>query len=150
MKVDNIRQIVEEYLKDTSLFPVTVTLSDSNRISVLIDGDSGVKVSDCMGLNRHLEKELDRDKEDFSLEVSSYGVGSPLLMPRQYIKNTGRLLEVHTLEGERFTGRINTADEEGVEMTIQPEGKRARKAVPQEVIRISYDQIDRSVIMIEF
>ena len=70
---------------------------EDNQIKVIIDGDNGVLVEDCMFVSRAIEHNLDREEEDFSLEVASAGAASPLTHTRQYIKNIGRTLEVKTI-----------------------------------------------------
>jgi ribosome maturation factor RimP len=148
---ENINGIVEEHLLGTGLFPVQVSITGSNEIHILIDGDQGVTVADCIALNRYLEQQLDREVEDYSLEVSSYGVGNPLLMPRQYIRNTGRLLELTTRQGEVVKGRITKADQECVTLTIAPERTRGRKVSGEIEERVMlYDTIERSIVLIEF
>jgi ribosome maturation factor RimP len=148
---EHIRKIVEDHLSETALFPVSVNITGSNEIHILIDGDRGVTVSDCISLNRYLEQQIDREAEDYSLEVSSYGVGNPLLMPRQYIRNIGRLLELTTNEDEVLKGRITSADETGVTLSIEPERKRGRKGSDETEERaLTYDTIDKAKILIEF
>jgi len=152
MDKGKVERIVWEHLEGTPHFLVSVTVSELNQISVLIDGDEGVTVADCIKLSRHIESQLDRDQEDYALEVSSYGVGNPLLLPRQYIRNTGRLLEVHTLDGRELVGRIIQADETGVHLAPEPVRKKG-KLVPQpepSEVRLGYEEIGKSTIMIEF
>ena len=72
------------------LFLIDFTIGTGNKIHVVIDGDKGVTVSDCISISRAIEHNLDREQEDFSLEVMSYGAASPLLKARQYVKNIGR------------------------------------------------------------
>ncbi len=148
---EHIRKIVEDHLDGTELFPVSVNITGSNEIHILIDGDRGVTVSDCISLNRYLEQQMDREAEDYSLEVSSYGVGNPLLMPRQYIRNIGRLLELTTSAGEVLRGRITRADMTGVTLTIEPERKRGRKVSGEEQEKeLLYSLIEKAKILIEF
>ena len=54
----------------------------------------GLPLKDCMKVSRAIEHNLDREEEDFSLEVASAGATSPLVLPRQYTKNIGRKLKV--------------------------------------------------------
>ena len=100
-----LREKVESLLQDffeenNSLFLIDLGVDGNKRISVIIDGDEGVTVNDCIEVSRHIEHNLDRNEEDFSLDVASAGVSEPLLLPRQYKKNIGRKLAVTTSEGK--------------------------------------------------
>lgn len=97
-KVENLLQ--EAFEENNSLFLIELSIDDANHISVVIDGDNGVSVNDCIAVSRKIEHNLDRDEEDFSLDVASAGVSRPLSMPRQYRKNIGRKLAVTTLDGK--------------------------------------------------
>lgn len=101
-KVENLLE--EAFEENNSLFLIELKIDGSNHISVVIDGDQGVTVNDCIAVSRKIEHNLDREEEDFSLEVTSAGVSQPLQYPRQYKKNIGRKLAVVTskdkMEGE--------------------------------------------------
>ncbi|WP_324719975.1 ribosome assembly cofactor RimP [Salinimicrobium sp. HB62] len=109
-KVEKLLQ--EAFEENNSLFLIELNVNDANHITVIIDGDKGVSVNDCIAVSRKIEHNLDREEEDFSLDVSSAGVSSPLEMPRQYQKNIGRTLAVTTVNGEKFEGEL-AAFEEG-------------------------------------
>ena len=88
-----------------------MTITDSFKIIVNLDGDNGVALQDCIDVSRAIENNLDREEQDFSLEVASVGVGSPLKMVRQYKKNVGRTLIVklatQTIEAELVEANDN-------------------------------------------
>jgi len=90
------RSLEEALVEKPSLFLIDVTISDSFKITVTLDGDSGVALQDCIDISRYIENNLDREECDFSLEVASAGVSSPLKNSRQYKKNIGRTLQVET------------------------------------------------------
>ena len=94
-----------------SLFLIDIAISTAFKISVNIDGDEGVDLQDCIYISRAIENNLDREEQDFSLEVASVGIGSPLKMVRQYIKNIGRTLIVklatETIEAELVEANDN-------------------------------------------
>jgi ribosome maturation factor RimP len=81
-----INQLIDEVLADSPLFLVDLKVSGRNQILVYLDGDNGVPISSCVQVSRHIESSLDREVEDFELEVSSIGVDKPLVMPRQFKK----------------------------------------------------------------
>ena len=96
-----IQGLVEEYIKGTGLFLVAVKVSSSNRISVLADKNEGITIDECAAIHRHIEKNLDRDKEDFELQVSSPGLDLPFEVIEQYFKNEGKKVEVIDNEGSK-------------------------------------------------
>ena len=109
---DKVNDLLTEVLLDKpSVFLIDLTITDSFKIIVNIDGDNGVVLQDCIDVSRAIENNLDREEQDFSLEVASVGVGSPLKMVRQYKKNVGRTLIVklatQTIEAELVEANDN-------------------------------------------
>lgn len=109
---DKVNDLLTEVLQDKpSVFLTDLTITDSFKIIVNIDGDNGVALQDCIDVSRAIENNLDREEQDFSLEVASVGVGSPLKMVRQYKKNVGRTLIVklatQTIEAELVEANDN-------------------------------------------
>ncbi|MGB0196403.1 MAG: ribosome assembly cofactor RimP, partial [Flavobacteriales bacterium] len=74
INANTVRELAEAYLAGGTGFLVDVRVSDGNAISILLDDDEGTSIEKCMALSRHLESMLDRDAEDFSLDVSSPGL----------------------------------------------------------------------------
>ena len=84
---EKVTQLLEQALeKNKSLFLIDLRISESNQIMVVIDGDNGVTLKDCIAVSREIEHNLDREETDFSLEVTSAGVSEPLTLVRQYKK----------------------------------------------------------------
>ena len=109
---DRVNDLLTEVLLDKpAVFLIDLTITDSFKIIVNIDGDNGVVLQDCIDISRAIESNLDREEQDFSLEVASVGVGSPLKMVRQYKKNVGRSLivklETQTIEAELVEANDN-------------------------------------------
>jgi len=115
----NIEALVAEVLDAETEFLVAVNVTGSNHIVVVIDGDNGVPIKRCVEISRHIEGNLDREIEDFELEVSSAGVTSPLLLARQYIKNVGRMVDVLLNSGENFQGKLIAASETHFSIVFQ-------------------------------
>lgn len=103
---EQIVELVNEKINGTHLFLIDVKVLPGNKIEVYIDGDNGLAINDCVDISRHIEKSLDREVEDFSLEVSSPGATQPLKMTRQYIKHIGRDLELKLNDGSTLTGTL--------------------------------------------
>ncbi|NER12689.1 ribosome assembly cofactor RimP [Leptobacterium flavescens] len=114
---DKVQTLLDEAFDEyKSLFLIDFTISSDNKIRVIMDGDNGVTLDDCIKVSRHIEHNLDREEEDFSLEVMSPGATEPIKHNRQYAKNVGRKLEVKTLENEKFEGTLVNVAEEGVKL----------------------------------
>lgn len=119
---------INEFLGDGDKFLVDIRISTRNKLMVFIDGDKGVSISDCAQLSRYIESLLDREKEDFELEVSSVGVGTPLKMIRQYRNNAGRLMLIIFHDGTRQKGRLVEVADQGIriEKEIVKKGKKKK------------------------
>ncbi|WP_372944594.1 ribosome assembly cofactor RimP [Muriicola sp.] len=116
MLKEEVKARLDQILQENpSLFLIDFTVSPSQHIKVVIDGDEGVTLEDCMKVSRAIEHNLDREATDFSLEVTSPGATEPLEMPRQYTKNVGRKLEVKTSE-TTITGTLVSASAEGIKL----------------------------------
>ncbi|MGV8135844.1 MAG: ribosome assembly cofactor RimP [Mangrovibacterium sp.] len=147
-----IIQLTEEKLKEDQ-FIVEVTVSQANQISVLLDSDKGVTIDDCIQLSRHIEGNLDREAEDFELQVSSAGLGQPFKVHRQYVKNREREVEVVLINGQKQTGILKGADESGFDLEISKsekvEGQKKKQLVTR-TLRIQFDEAKTVKNIIKF
>lgn len=142
----HILEIVDNELsKSEDKFVVGLKVTSDNRIFVDIDGDNGVNIDDCIALSRAIESQLDRDVEDFELNVSSAGADSPLKMPRQYRRHIGRELAVVMPDGERLQGELTEADD--TQFVIRTKG--TKKVAPQEH-RLTYRDIKTAQVVLQF
>jgi len=114
-----IEGLVKEYINGAGLFLVSVKVSSANRIIVLADKNEGITIDECAALHRYIEKSLDRDKEDFELQVSSPGLDIPFGVIEQYFKNDGKKVEVIDFEGSKFTGKLKNVTEGGFELETE-------------------------------
>jgi len=107
--------LLDEALSENdSLFLVSLDFNKDDRINIIIDGDKGINLKECIRISRHIEHSLDEDEtEDFSLEVSSPDITDPIKNIRQYNKNVGRILKVKT-EAEKFEGTLVKVDDEHI------------------------------------
>ncbi len=148
-----ISQLVEDKLALSGSYLVDVVVKPGNLIVVEIDNDEGVNIDDCVELSRYIEAHLDRDKEDFELEVSSAGITSPFKVLRQYIKNIGKEVEVQLKNGTKWKGLLKSADGQGIVITVEkqvkPEGKK-RKVTVQEDLSYTFDEIKYTKYIISF
>ena len=134
-----IENLVSEYIKGTDIFLVAVKVSGSNRISVTVDTAAGISLDQCADLHRKIESGLDRNSEDFELQVSSPGLDANFVVIGQYRKNEGKKVEVVTAGGEKFTGILKNVTRGGFELEteIRIKGKRTEK----QDISFNFDQV---------
>jgi len=149
-KVENL--LKEAFQENNSLFLIDLNITNDNKISVVIDGDNGVSVNDCIAVSRKVEHNLDREEEDFSLEVSSAGVSEPLRLERQYRKNLGRKLQV-TTNNEKIEATLTEVDQNGIKLNWKarepkPVGK-GKHTVEKEAV-LPYSEITDAKVMITF
>ena len=143
---------IEELDKD--LFIVEISISASNSIRVEIDSASGnVAIEDCISVSRNIEHNLDREEQDFELQVSSPGLDKPFRVVQQYKKNVGREVKLTPVNGVKLEGVLKSADDNGVviETTRKErlEGKKKKVTVVEEH-PFNYDEIKETKIVITF
>ena len=150
---DKVREIVEEWLADKEYFLVDVSVSADNCISVEIDHAAGVWIEDCVLLSKHVEANLDRDVEDYELEVGSAGIGQPFKVLQQYINHIGKEVEVLAKDGKKYRGVLARAEESDFSVTVQvkekPEGAKRPVLVDKEYAW-KYDEIKYTKYLINF
>lgn len=138
--------------QDENLFLIDFSITADNKINVVLDGDVGVSVQDCMKISRAIEHNLDRDEVDFSLEVASAGAASPMVMPRQYKKNIGRKVEVRTEEG-KFEGNLTSATENSIILewkAREPKPIGKGKVTVQKKKEIDFSDIKEAKVVLKF
>lgn len=155
MNQELVKQLIDEAVAENpSLFLVDWSISPDNAIEILVDGDKGLSIDEIVRISRHVEHNLDREEADFSLNVSSAGVGNPLVLPRQYKKNIGRILKItKTADGKDLEGELVSADEEGILLKWtarepKPVGKGKHTVEKEE--RINYTDIKKAIVKITF
>jgi len=147
-----ISKLANECLFDTDRFVVGINIGIDNNIRVFIDGDNGVTIKNCVEVSRYIENNLDRDKEDFELSVSSAGVDHPFVLLRQYINNIDQKVRVTKLDGKKITGILKNANIEAIEMLeeVKSKNKKIKKAVFGEVKTILMSDIKEAKRIITF
>lgn len=148
-----IEEIIQDKLASDDMYIVDVVVNSGNRISVEIDGFNGVAISYCIEISKLIDSALDRDKEDYELQVSSAGIGQPFKVVQQYYKNIERDVEVVTLEGNKLTGVLSAVNADGFELTyeekVKVEGKK-RKEILKRVETFAFDGVKQVVDIISF
>ncbi len=138
--------------EDGNLFLIDFSITTDNKINVILDGDEGVTVQDCMKISRAIEHNLDREEEDFSLEVASAGAASPMVLPRQYRKNIGRKVEVKTSE-EVYEGSLTGATEDSIVLewkAREPKPIGKGKITVQKKMEINFSDIKEAKVILKF
>jgi ribosome maturation factor RimP len=107
---EEILKFVEKALSETQ-FIVDIKISNANDISVFLDDFNGLTIEECKRISRYIETQLDRENEDFSLEVSSPGLSNPFKVKQQYSKSLNKNVEVITTDGEKIIGQLIEVDD---------------------------------------
>lgn len=153
MLKDKVKTLLDDALKaDKSLFLIDFSVTADNTIKVVLDGDEGVTLQDCMKISRAIEHNLDREENDFSLEVTSAGAASPIVMPRQYNKNLGRKLKVVT-EKETFEGNLTETTDTGIVIAWkarEPKPIGKGKITVQKKEEIPFSEIKEAKVILKF
>ena len=148
-----IRDLVDEALAlNESLFLIDLTISENNKIQVTVDGDNGVPLSECIRISRNVEHNLDREEEDFSLEVTTPDISHPLKEKRQYVKNINRILKVKTAE-EELEGTLAEADDEKIVLNWkarEPKPIGKGKVTVKKSATLTYTEIKEAKVKIVF
>jgi len=144
--------LVEALEEKPTLFLIDLTITDAFKVMVTLDDDNGVILQDCIDISRAIESNLDREEQDYSLEVASVGVGSPLKMIRQYKKNIGRTLIV-TTNTEKIEAELVDANEDFIILSWkarEPKKVGKGKETVQKEQQIPYTEIKEAVVTVTF
>lgn len=150
---EKVSSVVNEALvQKPSLFLIDLVITDAYKIIVTLDGDNGVILQDCIDISRAIEGGLDREEQDFSMEVASAGATSPLKMPRQFKKNIGRRLKV-TTAAEKIEANITDANYEFIVLewsAREPKQVGKGKETVQKRVEVKYEDIKEAIVIITF
>lgn len=148
-----VENIVNQQIDKDKEFVVDITISVNNKIMVIIDSDAGITIDRCVSISKAIEQQIDREQEDFEIEVASAGLSEPLKIVRQYLKNVGRNVNVVMINGEKRTGKLVAASNDSfsveVEEMVEVEGKK-RKQLVTKTLNLSYEEIKSTKIVISF
>ena len=152
MKEKVLGLLEEVFDADPALFLLELNVTADNQIRIILDGDKGVSLQDCMKASRAVEHGLDREETDFSLEVSSAGATAPLLLPRQYRKNIGRKMAVKA-GAKAFEGKLTAADEKSITLewkSREPKTVGKGKVTVQKRQEIALSEIEEAKVVLKF
>ncbi|MFT4575757.1 MAG: ribosome maturation factor RimP [Polaribacter sp.] len=148
-----IQDLLEEALAENeSLFLIDLSFSPDNKIQIIVDGDSGVPLSECMRINRAIENNFEKEDVDFALEVTSPDIAESLKVKRQYLKNLNRILKVKTNE-ELVEGTLKEVNEESIVLTWkarEPKPIGKGKVTVEKTATIAFQEIKEAKVKIIF
>ncbi|MBP5368661.1 MAG: ribosome assembly cofactor RimP [Bacteroidales bacterium] len=147
----SILSILEQEKEFEKFFFVSVKVSGDNKITITADTDEGITIDQCGEISSKLEEMLDRDQEDFELEVTSPGLTEPLKVPRQYTKNIGKCVDIVLADGKKIDGELLSANDDGITIkqtiTEKVNGKRTKSEVTN---TINFAAIKTTKLKIKF
>ncbi|MBN8703329.1 MAG: ribosome assembly cofactor RimP [Bacteroidetes bacterium] len=150
--VDTIKKLVEEKLEE-DLFWVDISVKSGNKIFVALERESGLKINDCITVSRHIEANLNRDVEDYELEVSSPGLEQPYKVLRQYQKRLGKNIQAITKDGKGYQGKLAEVTDAYItieeEKKVKIEGKKGKQTVVDKIV-LPFEQIKEAKALIVF
>jgi ribosome maturation factor RimP len=154
---DTIVKLAQERIEELNngVYIVELNINNGNQIFLELDKEEGsIAIEDCMSVSRNIEHNLDREEEDFSLEVSSAGIDQPFRVLKQYLKNIGREVKVLTFEhGRRIEGLLISADEDQIVVEVKEKKRlegRKKKIWVSEEIPLKYNEIKETKLVISF
>lgn len=151
-EVEKIEEFINDFIRKwPEIFLAEVKIAPGNKVTVLMDSDKGLTIENCTVINKALYHYIEESSlfgtNNFSLEVSSFGVGTPLKLLRQYQKNIGRTVEVILKDGNRLEGTLMAADEENI--TIEEKTGKGNK-MTKKITTILFNQIKHTTVLITF
>jgi ribosome maturation factor RimP len=154
MKQERVKELLSEALAENEeLFLIDLSFLAENKILVQVDGDKGVALNECMRISRHIEQNLDREEEDFGLEVTSPNIANPLKVKRQYQKNIGKILQIKTTTNENYEGVLTETNENQVFLewkAREPKPIGKGKVTVVKTATIEYKNIEEAKVKIIF
>ncbi len=153
MDKKKVQDLVAEAIEEnSSLFLIDLSFLPGNKIQVIVDGDQGVPLNECIRISRNVEHNLDREEEDFALEVTSPDIAEPLKVKRQYLKNLNRILKVKTND-ESFEGILSEVNEDNIVLTWkarEPKPIGKGKVTVEKIKTLAFEEIKEAKVKIIF
>lgn len=151
---EKVNQLLKNSLKEyPKLFLISLSVSVDNKIKIILDGESGVSINDCVLISRNIENNLDFEDPDFAIEVSSVGAEEPFVDVRQYKKNLNRILSIIDRDKNKIRGKLISVDES--EILIQWKQREPKKIGKGKITKlksklIKYSEIIEAKVIINF
>ena len=153
LRKEDIEKLIVEAIEGTEAFLVDVDVKQGNLIRVFVDEPEGISMDECVRISKTIESDLDREDEDFDLQVSSPGLENPLLVLPQFLKNIGRELKVETNTKERFVGELLDADQTGISLNAKVKTKvkgSKKKKSELRTMSLKFEEIKSAKVNLQF
>ena len=146
-----IKKLADGCINEKS-FIVDITVNKVNQIKVFVDSFEGITIDECVRISRCIESQLDREAEDFALEVSSAGLSQPFKVVQQYKKHMGKSVEVITHDGQKHRGKLTSFDGKNVVLKLIKNKKKVKKGLPEEELeqQFAFKDIKSTTLIINF
>ena len=148
-----VRALIDEITQDTDMFLVDLKISGGNKISVSVDAIGGLPITDCMKVSRGIEFNLDREEQDFELNVSSPGLDKPFKVFKQYEKNVGRSIRIVMIDEGVFDAKITGVEDPKISLEVEEvitKSDALENVEKGDAIGLSQEDIKESKINISF
>lgn len=139
--VDALRTICQQHQAELLDYTVRGRVG-SLILELFVDNRDGVTLELCQAISSDVEQLLESDPELSTisrLDVSSPGVERPLQFPWQYPKHIGRLLAVHTADGQHFTGYLRSTSDTAITLDCT-----------DDIVTLPYSSISRALVQLEW
>ncbi len=130
---EQVEEIIKSQILGNDYFLADVRVQPGNVITVLVDKYAGITIEECVAISRKLETLMNREKEDFELNVSSPGISRPFKVIEQYIKNVGRLIEVVDKQGKKIVGKLIDVKNDEITIEVSNHSNKQQKNENQSV-----------------
>jgi len=145
---DIVKDLVNDFIDKKAIFLVDVKVSTANRITVLVNKPSGITIDECAMISRHIETNLDRNREDYELNVSSPGLNMPFRVREQYEMSIGKPVEVIDNQGKTTRGILMKV--EGERFEIESEKTTIGKKKETQELAFNFNEIKTVKEVISF
>ena len=147
-----VEQIIHEKIEGTRIFLVDVMIGSGNSILVHVDTHKGISIDECVELSRYITGRLDKDTEDYQLEVSSPGLDASFKVSQQYEKNLQKQVEVIKNDGTKICVKLLAFSENEiiVEQMVKPKAPAKSKKPVAEQLTMALEDIKTIKSVISF
>ena len=145
--------MIAEACTGTEIFLVEATVKPGNVIRIFVDEPQGISMEECVRISKAIESGIDREVEDFELQVSSPGLENPLLVLKQYLKNIGNELKIETITKQRLVGELIEVNDAGIKISaavkVKVAGTKKKKLEFQDV-HLKFEEIKSAKVNLQF
>ncbi len=141
---EQVEEIINKQILGNEYFLVDINVQPGNIITVLIDKYAGITIDECVAISHKLELLMNREKEDFELNVSSPGINKPFKVLEQYIKNIGRLIEIIDDQGQKYTGKLLDVKNNTLTLEKKHKKNKNKENIDDNILNINLNNIKRA------